>query len=630
MSTGASPKTPNRRRVPVLIAQNYPTTTFSAPQPARSFSWPPFPINSAPWPSFPPEPYKVNTLRLQYFCFLFSIHCHSLLLHNVRLLLLSRGELTRQSTNVHPAVWRDACYDHNNIIEWYLHRKRNWELFRAMRESEAALGKGNGLRHEARTQEPYCGSGGGVVTGAACRCVFGAGGSTVQEEYSKSPRKTSLWIALVQWEVDLLRSFGVCQKDWEEDGGGEENLLPDLSDLDFETFAFMFPHTFAEWRYEDIVNPRVPTEVLETSVFIPPLVTPWGIEDPDSYWSSADITGLSGFPTHPWDLLTNGEQYIGRSFAEAKRMSREARARVNRLERASPDCKNREADRTEYQPPPATELCSFWRFCINPGACPPFSAEAPATPLIPVRVVAAYGSLELHTHAFTVSIDIHWWDCISGARKAQGTDDATDICFIGPLTCRSELTDPRGTLSHALAIRRIWDFVLERYKGRGYGEEYMQRARRRGFCGLGDDPEARYEDVRAIAGTHQGEDDNELKELDGRDEETVVPGIEQVCGGEMFWEGDEPRVEELWGRERKRAFWTRRVEERLFLLLENENGNGYGDAYDEKYKLHMPDEDEDYAEGVYGRVAEDFWLWSREFPEVLWRGLGEWYGRADV
>lgn len=306
----------------------------------------------------------------------------------------------------------------------------------------------------------------------------------------------------------------------------------------------------------------------------------------------------------------------------------------------------------EFYPFPTRLERSFWRFGIGPAPCfpigPPPAPGAPEIPqLPPARKVAAYGSLMLHVNSFQLSADLLWWDAMAAEHvRAKGKKPMGPL---GPL----ELIDPKGRLAHGLVVRSLWAYVLERLSKREYTIEYIQRVRRRAERGLGGVDVDRNEDddVGEIGDWNESLEGQE--EAENKEKEEEVASLGKTLQRDAFWDAFDGLEEfrRRWGIQ-ELAFWLRRIEERIFLLLSSfprgvgkekgvASGNacGIGEADvgdilpDEGglWKFHVPQEEKDVASGSRRGVAKDFVdLVLREFPELAWEGLPSWYGRSDL
>jgi len=549
-----------------------------------------------------------------------------------------------------------------------------------------AGGTGESMWHDARK--------GSCTWDGYCDCVFAPGGSEIRGPWAW---RGSAWGDLVMWLVGLCRvhlipgidnsTTGSSNGDIpgseavnilgehgpsrvEHPGDPNVTLRPDLSNLDWTTFCYLFPHTFSEIRYTSHIHPGNPN-------MNPRVIRP-GLD--------LDGTGdgvSPSVPRHPWlemrisvnsnpmDLDNWRHIYLQqrgsvvRSFEEARAMSlkvlrsRDTDPSIN-LEECSqraiePDhladegrCESLPVDEFYPFPNPTLLERSFWRFGIGPTPCfpicPPGAPETPELP--PARKVAAYGSLMLHVNASLLSIDLLWWDDIAtehvhAARK-------TPVGPLGPL----ELIDPRGRLAHGLVVRSLWVYVREKFGERGYTVEYVQRARRRAERGLGGVDVNRKENDD-VGGVGNWDESFEDRGGEDKEEEAEVASLRENLLEDAFWSapGGSKEFRQRWGPQ-ELAFWLRRAEERVFLLLTsfprcigNEKDKVSGEAYDigemnggdtppdagGLWKFHVPQEEEDVASGARRGVAADFGvLVLREFPELAWEGLPGWYGRRDL
>lgn len=351
---------------------------------------------------------------------------------------------------------------------------------------------------------------------------------------------------------------------------------------------------------------------------------------------------------------------VVRSFEEARKMARDLFSKRDidlptGLEEGSkhdtkPGCPT--VDKFYPFPDPTILERSFWRFGIGPTPCfpigPPPVAEAPEIPqLPPARKIAAYGSLMLHINAFRLSLDLLWWDTMVTDHAC--TKGKAPVCRLSPL----ELVDPEGRLAHGLVVKSLWMYVLERFGKREYTAEYIQRARRRAERALSEIDVDRKEDddVGEVGDWNENFEDQE--EGEGKEEEADVAGLGKALLGDAFWSavGGPEEFCRRWGPQ-ELAFWLRRIEERVFLLLSSfprgrkkekerstEGASRIGETAmgdippDEggPWKFHVPQEEEGVASGSRRGVAANFeHLVLREFPELAWGGLPSWYGKRDL
>ncbi|KAF8445209.1 hypothetical protein BGX38DRAFT_1196656 [Terfezia claveryi] len=257
----------------------------------------------------------------------------------------------------------------------------------------------------------------------------------------------------------------------------------------------------------------------------------------------------------------------------------------------------------------------------------------------------------LHVNSFQLSADLLWWDAMAAEHvRAEGKKPMGPL---GPL----ELIDPKGRLAHGLVVRGLWAYVLERLSKREYTIEYIQRVRRRAERGLGgvDVDRKENDDVGEIGDWNESLEDQE--EAENKEKEEEVASLGKTLQRDAFWDAfcGLEEFRRRWGPQ-ELAFWLRRIEERIFLLLssfprgvgkekEKEKGIASRNAYgigeadvgdippDEGglWKFHVPQEEKEVASGSRRGVAADFIdLVLREFPELAWEGLPSWYGRSDL
>jgi len=559
-----------------------------------------------------------------------------------------------------------------------------------------ADGTGEGLWHDTRK--------GTCTWDGDCECVFTPGGSEIRGPWAW---RGTAWGDLVMWLVGLCRMHLILDVDNSPKGGSNGDtsgseavealdkhgssgqaregtqssnpdlaLKPDLSNLDWTTFCYLFPHTFSEIRYTPHNHPGNPS-------MNPRIIRP-GLD--------LDGTGEGvspSIPRHPWlemrmsmnsnpmdldnwrHIYLKQQDSVVRSFKEARAMAREVFSKgdidlATDLEQGSKRDAKPEQNIYYYKgrreplavdefypfPDPTRLERSFWRFGIGPTPCfpigPPPAPGAPGTSqLPPARKVAAYGSLMLHVNAFQLSPDLLWWDAMVTEHARAGGQ--TPMGPLSPL----ELIDPEGRLAHGLVVRSLWVYVLERFGEREYTAEYIQRARRRAERGLGgvDVDRKEDDDVGEVGDWNESFEDH--GEGGDQEWEAEVASLGKTLLRGAFWSafGGSEEFCRRWGPQ-ELAFWLRRIEERVFLLLSSfprrvgkeegtasEGACGIDEANMEDippdeggmWRLHVPQEEEGVASGARRGVAANFeFLVLREFPELAWEGLPGWYGRRDL
>ncbi|KAF8418181.1 hypothetical protein EV426DRAFT_620144 [Tirmania nivea] len=703
-------------------------------------------------PPFQAELYKTATLRMQFFWFLIARRAHELVLHNTKLLLLGRADLQR-TLSARKTRQEDFLHDIREIFDFWLTRKRMWELTKSMAQSKRGWGwrekrgqtadmeekeiegiarasemrfrwlnnlkgvtAGVGIDHLANGREtgewvPGGANGtdaelwhdvrkGNCTWDGHCECVFAPGGSEIRGPWAW---RGTAWGDLVIWLVWLCRMHLTPDVDnsitassngdisdpeaigaLDEHGIGRKakegiqsdpdvTLKPNLSNLDWTTFCYLFPHTFSEIRYKPHIHPGNPS-------MNPRVIRP-GLD--------LDGTGEGVFPSiprHPWlemrmsvnsnrmnldnwrYVYLQQQDSVVRSFEEARAMAREVLSKRDLnlhtdLEEgvAEPDqnidyCNGRRellaVDEFYPLPDPTLLERSFWRFGTGPTPCfpigpPPEPGEQEIPQLPPARKVAAYGSLMLHVNAFYLSMDLLWWDAMAAEHACA--EGKTPMGPLSPL----ELIDPEGRLAHGLVVRSLWVYVLGRFGERGYTVEYIQRARRRAERGLGGVDVDRKEDADVGEDGDWAESFEDREEGEDKEEEAEVARLGETLLGDAFWSalGGLEEFRRRWGPQ-ELAFWLRRIEERVFLLLSSfPRGVRKGKAKtsdaacatretDEEdsppdegglWKFHVPQEEEEVASGARRGVAAHFEvLVLREFPELAWEGFPSWYGRKDL
>lgn len=596
--------------------------------------WCPHPPPSRPqlehaftWPDFSSEDCKSCILRIQYYYFLQWIAQQEIHLQNVRLLLASRFDLRRQKIcfdYVNYATFGPSYFSSDNAnYQVYLFRRSKWEQCQTLR-TEKAKNPDAALKHDPRQVNLQC-------QWNACGCPMAEGGVNFSGDW--------IWKEVIGWLIGMVRRQVVSNVTRREYKAAEDEiLLPDLSNLDFTTFAFLFPYAFAHKHYQtdEEGNPTYGSRISRP-------LHPY----------------LQMQVDQPYDrmLWIEDSSYAPRTFAEAQRMARSAYEQSDSQEAPNPD---------EYHPLPARTERRFWRWGIYPVPAFPLIPRSSTPNLLPPkRKVAAYGSLTLHVQSLNLSGDPQW---LSNAVKLQANPLANDEIeggqgrIIGPL-CPISLTDPTGHLQHMLVIHRLWEWVLKRFSEGFYSLEYLQRARNRGERGLGGigvHLPLDFEDIDT--------DPSNPGELDGVDDPIHIPTLQELWSPDrQFWEVDieDPKGVFMtrWARPGEVEFWTRRIEERMFLLLtcfedptnpvitdvhkheeddtedwENfgpdthvEFGGGGDPGWERKpYKLNIPEQEQPSSKGALKKVAKEFVLVLTEFPELAWQGLGGWYGRDVV
>ncbi|KAF8445210.1 hypothetical protein BGX38DRAFT_696331 [Terfezia claveryi] len=267
-------------------------------------------------PPFQAEPYKIATLRMQFFWFLIVRRVHELFLHNTKLLLLGRADLQRK-IQIHSE--KGGQDDISEVLDFWLKRKRMWELTKTVAQSkkgwvwretrdqtadsEEKVIEASAAAFESRfpwlkdlakgRQAGEWVTGGTDNTGELlwhdsrkgsctwdgdCECVFTPGGSELRGPWAwrGSTWGGTAWGDLVMWLLGLCRAHliqDVDNRSPNRDTSNSEDvealdehghvtaaregtqssnpgvtLKPDLSNLDWTTFCYLFPHTFSDIR----------------------------------------------------------------------------------------------------------------------------------------------------------------------------------------------------------------------------------------------------------------------------------------------------------------------------------------------------------------------------------------------